>query len=136
MNIAFFLTPKTEVEYIYDDFTVRQTLEKMEYHKYASIPIIDRAGHYTGTITEGDLLWFIKDCRILSLKDSEDAPVMEIKRKMDYLPVSINSNIDDLIEKVLNQNFVPVTDDEGVFIGIVTRKDIILNYCKSHTNLK
>ena len=136
MNIAFFLTPKTDVEFIYDDFTVRQTLEKMEYHKYASIPIIDRAGHYRETITEGDLLWFIKDCHELSLKASEDDPVMGIKRKMDYLPVSINSNIDDLIEKVLNQNFVPVTDDEGVFIGIVTRKDIILNYCKIHTNTK
>lgn len=134
MNIAFFLTPKSDVEYIYNDFTVRQTLEKMEYHKYAAIPIIDRRGHYVGTITEGDLLWFVKENHELSLKEAEDKPIMAIRRKMDNIPVKINSNIDDLIEKVLNQNFVPVIDDDGVFIGIVTRKDIIMNYCKNHAN--
>lgn len=134
MNIAFFLTPKSDVEYIYNDFTVRQTLEKMEYHKYAAIPIIDRRGHYAGTITEGDLLWFVKENHELSLKEAEDKPIMAIRRKMDNIPVKINSDIDDLIEKVLNQNFVPVIDDDGVFIGIVTRKDIIMNYCKNHAN--
>ena len=60
MNIMFFLTPKSDVAYIYDDYSVRQTLEKMEYHKYAAIPIINRKGHYVGTLTEGDLLWHIK----------------------------------------------------------------------------
>ena len=130
MNVAFFLTPKREVEYIYSEYTVRQTLEKMSYHKYASIPIIDRYGFYRGTITEGDLLWFIKGMGGMSLKDAEEVPIMDIPRKMDYLPVHIDSDIDDLIDKALNQNFVPVIDDSDHFIGIVTRKDIILNYCK------
>ncbi|HIT05741.1 MAG TPA: CBS domain-containing protein [Candidatus Scybalocola faecipullorum] len=130
MNVAFFLTPKREVEYIYSEYTVRQTLEKMSYHKYASIPIIDRYGFYCGTITEGDLLWFIKGMGGMSLKDAEEVPIMDIPRKMDYLPVHIDSDIDDLIDKALNQNFVPVIDDSDHFIGIVTRKDIILNYCK------
>ena len=130
MNVAFFLTPKREVEYIYSEYTVRQTLEKMSYHKYASIPIIDRYGFSCGTITEGDLLWFIKGMGGMSLKDAEEVPIMDIPRKMDYLPVHIDSDIDDLIDKALNQNFVPVIDDSDHFIGIVTRKDIILNYCK------
>ena len=81
-------------------------------------------------ITEGDLLWFIKGMGGMSLKDAEEVPIMDIPRKMDYLPVHIDSDIDDLIDKALNQNFVPVIDDSDHFIGIVTRKDIILNYCK------
>ena len=44
MNILFFLTPKSEVAFIYEDYTLRQTLEKMEYHKYSSIPILTREG--------------------------------------------------------------------------------------------
>ena len=61
MNVLFFLTPKSEVAYIYDDYTMRQTLEKMEYHRYSSIPIINKKGEYVGTMTEGDLLWSIKN---------------------------------------------------------------------------
>ena len=45
MNVLFFLTPKENVAYIYEDYTVRQALEKMKYYHYSAIPIIDREGH-------------------------------------------------------------------------------------------
>ncbi len=65
MNILFFLTPKSEVAYIYDDDTLRQALEKMEYHRYTAVPIIDhKDGTYIGTITEGDLLWDVICCEL------------------------------------------------------------------------
>lgn len=128
MNILFFLTPKSEVAYIYEDYTMRQALEKMEYHKYSAIPIIDEEGKYVGTITEGDLLWTLKNEFYLDLKSVEDVPIMNIKRRMDNAPVSVNANIEDLISKSMNQNFVPVIDDQKTFIGIIKRRDII-EYC-------
>lgn len=128
MNILLFITPKNQVEYLYDDFTLRQALEKMEYHQYAAIPVIDREGRYVGTITEGDLLWEIKKKRNLSVKRAENIPLMQIHRRMDSVPVSVNTSMDDLMVKAMNQNFVPVVDDRGVFIGIITRK-AILQYC-------
>ena len=130
MNIMFFLSPKSDVAYIYDDYSLRQTLEKMEFHRYAAIPIIDRRGHYVGTITEGDLLWNIKNEESLSLKIAEEIPIKKIKRRMDNVPVRVDSNMEDLITKATNQNFVPVIDDKNVFIGIITRKDIIQYFCK------
>lgn len=131
MNILFFLTPKSEVAFIYEDYTLRQTLEKMEYHRYSSIPILTRTGKYIGTITEGDLLWTLKDNvqnKTLDMKMLEDMPISCIKRRKDNTPVSINANIEDLISKARNQNFVPVIDDHKTFIGIIKRKEII-EYC-------
>ena len=128
MNILFFLTPKSEVAYIYEDYTMRQVLEKMEHHRYSAIPIIDDEGKYVGTITEGDLLWTLKNDFSLDLKSVEDVPIMNIKRRMDNSPVSVNANIEDLISKSMNQNFVPVIDDQKTFIGIIKRRDII-EYC-------
>ena len=113
MNILFFLTPKSEVAYIYEDYTIRQALEKMEYHKYSAIPIISKDGKYVGTITEGDFLWTLKN---------------DLNRKMDNSPVSINADIEDLVIKSLNQNFIPVIDDQDTFIGIIKRRDVI-GYC-------
>ena len=77
MNLLHFLTPKNDVAFLYDDFTVRQALEKMEYHRYSSIPILNRKGEYVGTITEGDLLWGIKRLYNLDLQAAEDIPLMQ-----------------------------------------------------------
>lgn len=128
MNILFFLTPKSEVACLYEDYSLRQALAKMENHRYTAIPIINRQGYYVGTLTEGDLLWSIKNEENLSLKDAEDISLVKVPRRMDNLPVHIDSNMEDLIAKVLNQNFVPVIDDKDIFIGIITRKNI-MQYC-------
>ena len=131
MNILFFLTPKEEVAYIYDTDSLRQALEKMEHHSFAAVPIISRAdGHYVGPLTEGDLLWSIKDRGNLSLKLSEDISIMEVRRKWDNEPVDVDVNMEDLLNKAMNQNFVPVIDDRKRFIGIITRKDLIQYLCR------
>ena len=125
MNILFFLTPKSDVAFIYDNESLRQALEKMEYHKFSAIPMINRQGKYLGTITEGDMLWGIKNQYNLSLREAENIPVTSIPRRLDNRPVSADAAMEDLIDKALNQNFVPVVDDQKNFIGIITRKDII-----------
>jgi FOG: CBS domain len=126
MNILFFLTPKSEVAYIYDDDTLWQALEKMECHRYTAVPIIDHEdGTYIGTLTEGDLLWDVRERYDLNLQEAEDIPILAVNRRRDNEPVAADANIEDLISKVMNQNFVPVIDDEERFIGIITRKDVI-----------
>ena len=127
MNILFFLTPKQDVAYIYDDFTLRQALEKMEHHRYSSIPVLNRKGEYVGTMTEGDLLWGIKN-QNLKLENAEDIPIRSIPRKRDYKPVSVNTQMDELVAAAMTQNFVPVLDDKKSLIGLVKRNAII-QYC-------
>ncbi len=128
MNILFYLVPKSEVMYLYDDYSLRQAMEKMEYHKYSAVPIINRAGNYVGTLTEGDILWELKDRKLSNLHEAEEIMLRHINRKRDNEPVNVNCNIEDLVMTSMNQNFVPVIDDNGIFIGIVTRKSII-EYC-------
>ena len=128
MNILFFLKPKSELAYIYDYHTLRQALEIMEYHKYSSVPILNREGKYVGSITVGDVLGSLKKLNILSIKDAEDISIMKIERRLDYQCVTAESNMEDLIGKAMEQNFVPVVDDQEHFIGIITRRDIIGYY--------
>ena len=128
MNILFFLKPKNEVAYIYDHSTLRQALETMEYHKYASIPMLNRRGEYVGSITEGDILWGIKAYTDFSLKEAENIFIKDFPRKADYAVVSADSDMEDLVKKAMNQNYMPVVDDQNKFIGIITRRSII-EYC-------
>ena len=81
MNLLFFLTPKQDVLYIYEDFTLRQTLEKWANQRFATIPVLKRNGEYVGTITEGDILWGIKNLHGLDLEASEDVPISSFPRR-------------------------------------------------------
>ena len=128
MNILFFLTPKSEVAYIFEDDTLRQTVEKMEHRKFSCIPLLSVDGRYTGTISEGDLLWGLKRLNTIDVKEMEDISIMAIPRRATYKPVHADADMEDLLDRAINQNYVPVIDDQGFFIGIITRKEII-KYC-------
>jgi CBS domain-containing protein len=131
MNVLFFLTPKANCTCLYEDYTIRQALERMENAHYAALPILRRDGGYVGTMTEGDLLWAIKNLYMMNMREAEKHPITEINRRCDNRPVSVDTNIDDLVATATEQNFVPVVDDKGDFIGLVTRK-AIMQYCLSN----
>ena len=125
MNILFFLTPKHDVDFIYDDYTLRQAVEKLEYHGYTAVPMLSRDGRYLGTLSEGDILRYVKEHHNLDLKAAESIPVSQIPQSRHFASVSATSLMENLVDVACSQNFVPVVDDSDNFIGIITRKDII-----------
>lgn len=127
MNVLFCLTPKSQIKYATSDMSVRQVLEILEFYRYSVIPLLNKNGRYIGTISEGDLLFFLKDNPFSSIEQFNSISIMLVKRHFDYLPIDNSKEISNLIQVAYNQNFVPVLDDNLNFIGIVTRKSII-NY--------
>jgi len=128
MKVAFFLIPKNEVVCLNTKTTMRQALERMERHSYAAVPLVDDQGCYCGTITEGDLLWKLKNTSGLDLNGMEKILLKDIAIHAKNKPVQIDSRIVDLLTLASEQNFVPVVDDQDIFIGIVRRREII-EYC-------
>ncbi len=135
MNILYFLTPKAEVETVEYDSSVRQGLEKMKYHGYAAIPVIDEEGRYKGTVTEGDFLWALYNDAKPDLKRLEKTYLKNIIRR-DYVAVNASASVDEILSRAYSQNFVPVVDDRNVFIGIIKRKDIIRYLAGVETEIK
>jgi CBS-domain-containing membrane protein len=129
MKVAFFLTVKEDVVYLPVDSTMRQALERMEYHRYTALPVLDHAGHYVGTLTEGDLLWKMKHHDpSLTFAQTESFRLTEVPRHVINQPVHVDAEMEELLTKAVDQNFVPVVDSRDVFIGIVRRRDLI-QYC-------
>jgi len=128
MNVAFFLIPKKDIVYLKENATMRQALERMEYHSYSAVPLINDEGKYVGTITEGDLLWKLKNTPGLTFQNTEDICLNDVEQHVQNLPVTIDTQIQTLISRAIVQNFVPVVDDQQVFIGIVRRREMI-EYC-------
>ena len=125
MNIAYFLLPKSRVAYLYDDYTFRQGLEKMRHHGYTAIPVISRTGQYVGTVSEGDFLWCLLDQGSGDIQTQEKQPLRRVIRPGFNPAVRIDVALEELVERALRQSFIPVVDDRGAFVGIVTRQNII-----------
>ena len=134
MNVLFFLIPKNDVAFIYDDFTLRQTIEKFDIYGYTTIPIISRDGKYVNSISEGDILHFLKKNPGLDLFEAEDVLVSNVAIKRNVNSINVSYPMESLFELAINQNFVPVVDDLNNFIGIVTRKAIIDYFYKEEKN--
>ena len=136
MNVAFLLIPKINVSYLYDDWTLRQALEKMRHSGYTAIPVLTRDGRYRCTVTEGDFLWHLIDDPDASLeprdlRKMERTMLRDIMRPDCNPPVRIDAEIEELINRAMVQNFIPVVDDRDAFSGIVTRRDIIAHLLRS-----
>ncbi len=131
MNVLMLLKPKSEVEYLIDTYTVRQGLEKMRVHGYTAIPVISKTGEYLGSVSEGDFLRFIVNNydKLDGIKKCENYSVREIINEELNPAVNIDVSMETLVERAENQNYIPVVDDRGYFIGIVTRKTIINTFC-------
>ena len=129
MNIASFLLPKDVVAYLRDDMTLRQGLEKLKRSGFTAIPVIDVEDRYVGVVGEGDFLWNIlshnQNLEDIKLKKLEHMTVRDFLQNGKVKAAPIDTAMENLLERAKSQNFVPVIDDRSVFIGIVTRGDII-----------
>lgn len=127
MNIMSLLRAKSTVAYLGKNDTVRQGLEKFRAHGFTAIPVIDDDGSYAGSINEGDFLWHI-------LKTGGDMYAQEKYRiyeiiRPDWNPAArIDVTLEELMQRILSQNFVPMVDDRNLFIGIITRQDVIRHF--------
>lgn len=128
MEVSRFLLPKDQVKHIPSSATMMEAMDLLEKHHYSAVPIIDEQGRYVGTLSEGDLLWKLKNTFNFNLEMMSDISLSSIKRYRHNESVVIDADMEDMLTLAADQNFVPVTDHDGVFLGIIRRRDIINYY--------
>ena len=129
MNVFMLLTHKANTSYLLSSDLISEGLQKLRDSGFSALPVLDKEGHYVGSVSEGDFLWNILD-NSEDKKYTERTRVKSIMRK-DFSPaVRVDVQMETLFSSAIRQNFIPVIDDRDFFIGIVTRKDIILAYNK------
>ena len=124
INILRFVIPKSLVEFIDTESTVRQAIEKMLYHRYTAIPVLDVEGKYVGVLRNDDVLRYFLNSENASIYDAEEHPVTEFM-DTSAKPLLHSTSMNELVDGVKEHNFLPVIDDRGCFIGIVLRRDVM-----------
>ena len=80
-------------------------------------------------LSQGDVLWFIYELMQHGetdiLSQCERTLVKQIVPAGKYTAAHIDIPETELVERALEQNYVPLVDDRKSFIGIVTRRSIM-----------
>jgi len=134
MNIFKFLTPKNQTQYLLYNCTIRQALEKFDYYKFTTVPLINEEGKFVTTLSEGDILRYIKNDSDFNILEAESQTIDKIEKYRSYQALKVDTPINVIIKLSLQQNFIPIVDDRGIFIGIIKRKAII-DYLFENTKL-
>lgn len=125
MNIAQIMIPKVCTVFLHEHNTVRQGLEVMTRHGYSAIPVLDEAGGYVGSVSEGDFLRHVLVVGSTDLRAHEQYRIAALVRRDFCPPLSIGAEDETVIEAIMNQNFVPIVDDRGALCAILTRRAVI-----------
>lgn len=133
MNVFEIITPKELTFYLYIDTNIKEALDIFEIHKYSVLPIIDGEGSYITTISEGDILRYIKNVCEFDYYKAKETKVIDIEKYRPYESLSQLGSFDDILDLIQSQNFIPIVDDRKKYIGIIRRKEI-LQYLKKYIN--
>jgi CBS domain-containing protein len=131
-SIVFLLTPKSKISTLTEEFTIRQCLEKMKHYGYTAMPVLNQQGEYIGTVSEGDFLWHLLQKGEYNIEAQEEYTIHDIIRITWNTPIKIDAKLDQVLMQVMDQNFVPVIDDRGMFMGIITRKSVMQYYSNKY----
>lgn len=136
MNIYKYLTIKENTHYININSSIRQVIEKFDFHKFSVVPLLDDNGKYVGTISEGDILRFIKNHSNMNLTLAESISIKDIDKYRMYKTLSIYTDEEHIFNLALEQNFIPMVDGRNVFIGIIKRKEILTYFYNEYKKTK
>ncbi|SEO88309.1 CBS domain-containing protein [Paenibacillus sp. OV219] len=134
MEIRSFLLPKEEVSFLTTAATMKTAVDKLDACHYTAIPLIDEDGKYVGTLSEGDLLWKLKRTPGLDFDNMHEVSIIDVKKRIYNECVAVDAHMEDMLTLAADQNFVPVVDDDRLFLGIIRRRDIIEYYTRNITD--
>lgn len=132
VNVMSLIKQKSTVTYANEKDTLDDVLVIFKKSGYTTIPVVSEDGKYAGTVSEGDLLWYIRDNGLNSIDTTYVGNIINIDRNP---PVNDIADAKTIIHDIMSQNFLSMVDDRGCFIGIITRKDVI-RYLRKKTEHK
>lgn len=127
MNIFSILVPKQMLTYLNANDTLDNAADFLIASGYTAVPVVDDAGIYVGIVSEGDFLRIVMDEGRHNLSKYKVSDIVKIDPEGAVLN-TVTKN--EVYEKILDRNFLSVVDDRRCFIGIITRKSVILELSK------
>jgi CBS-domain-containing membrane protein len=114
-HLELTLSPDTEI-----DVAMHALLKK----KTPEAPVIDESGKLVGMLSETDCL------RVICAEAFDGVPRGKVADHMspNVETIQLSTNVCHIVNRFLDNNFrrIPVQDDEGHVVGLISRRDLLL----------
>ena len=130
--------------------TVKELISILETNRIGGVPVVDQKGNLVGIVSDGDIVRFLspqeekiylayyisyieEGQRIEDvLREKMNTPIGEIMVKKNLKTLSPNDDFECAIRLISKHHFkkLPVVNEAGRVIGVISRGDIIHNLSK------
>lgn len=90
---------------------------------YSRVPVITKDKKYVGTISISDILSYKAKYQLTDWEMSKMDIAEMVNTKIET--ISDQASLTETMHKLIDYPFLPVVDNQGTFIGIITRKSIL-----------
>ena len=118
-----FLTPAENLAVLIDTHTADHATLLLSQMTYTRVPVVTDEKEFVGTIGLRDILAYQME-QGLSQEAMADTDIVHMTKK-DVAVVSPDYTLTDVLHKLVDESFLPVVDQDGIFQGIITRKSIL-----------
>jgi CBS domain-containing protein len=126
------------------DTPVKEALALLELHRITAVPVIDTDARIQGVVSEVDLIRDLvpADQRTHERPMSRPSPDLprQVADVMSTLPVTVGPHMDVAsaveVMATLNIKSVPVVDDHGRVLGMLSRSDVVRVLAQSDDELE
>ena len=118
-----FLTPAEKLAALIDSHNADHAILVLSQITYSRIPVVTYDRRFVGTIGLRDILAYQME-QGLTDEQMASTDIVHMTKK-DVAVVAPDYNITEVLHKLVDEPFLPVVDDEGMFQGTITRKSIL-----------
>ena len=118
-----FLTPAENLAVLIDSHNADHAILLLSQMTYTRVPVVTDKKEFVGTIGLRDIFAYQME-KGLSQEVMADMDIVHMTKK-DVAVVKPNYTLTDVLHKLVDESFLPVVDEEGLFQGIITRKSIL-----------
>ena len=118
-----FLTPSRNLAVLIDTHNVDHAILVLSQISYTRVPVVTDQMKYVGTISLTDILSYqMKQDYSDEVFSSMDIVHMT---KTDGERLGKDYTVTEVLHKLVEESFLPVVSEDGIFEGIITRKSIL-----------
>lgn len=118
-----FLTPAENLAVLIDSHNADHAILLLSQMTYTRVPVVTDEKEFVGTIGLRDILAYQME-QDLSQEVMADTDIVHMTKK-DVAVVTPDYTLTDVLHKLVDEPFLPVVDEDGIFQGIITRKSIL-----------
>ncbi|MSS77042.1 CBS domain-containing protein [Anaerococcus sp. WCA-380-WT-2B] len=132
---ANIITPASEVAVLREDDSLLHAILVLSNRGYQTIPVLDTKDRVRGLISISKIVISCENVSFFNEKKLTETKVYEV---MDQIvPILFDdSDLEDVLRLIINNNFICITHKNGYFLGIITRKTVLERFTNIAHNIE